>query len=197
MASRPAIILYDQCSLSEIMDFLSLFQNTNPTLIVAGAHDATIRTVEGLTLAVDAAIPDADTAEYNPVVITGGDVAAAVHDERLRSFLRAAHDETEAVVGGICNGVWLMAAAGLLDGKRCTHTGHPSCGAPDEVIATAKPLFENAHYIPENLVVDGRLVTAKPWASGEFTVQVAWLSGLISEDEVESTRRYLRGDFEP
>ena len=197
MASRPAVVLYDQCSLSEIMDFLSLFQSTNPTVLVAGTHGETIRTVEGLSLAANASISDAVPAEHNPIVITGGDVAAAIHDESLKSFLRTAHDENEAVVGGICNGVWLMAAAGLLDGRRCTHTGHSSCDAPDEVVATAQPLFEQAHYVPENIVVDGRLVTAKPWARGEFTVQVAQLAGLIEEDEVDSIRSYLSGNFEP
>jgi putative intracellular protease/amidase len=197
MAQRPAVILYDHCTLAEVMDFLSLFQDAKPELIVAGEHDEHIRTIEGFTVVVDATIPQTEPSAYNPIVITGGDVGSAIHDDRLMGFLQAAYADAQSVVGGICNGVWLMAAAGLLDGARCTHTGHPSCNAPDEVVSTAAPLFENARYVPENVVVDGRLVTAKPWARGEFTVQVAHLAGLIERDQAESLRAYLRGEFRP
>ncbi|MFW6261137.1 MAG: DJ-1/PfpI family protein [Spirochaetota bacterium] len=195
MNNRPAIILYDQCALSEIMDFLLLFDSVNPSFLVAGKHGDSIRTVEGLLLTVAETISIDAAREHNPVIVAGGDVAAAIDDDTLSEFLREASTQHEAVVGGICNGSWLLARAGLLAGKRCTHTGHASCHAPAEVIATADALFADAEYVENDIVVDGRIVTAKPWARSEFAVQLGYLSGLLQEDQLSAARDYLRGDY--
>jgi transcriptional regulator GlxA family with amidase domain len=194
MTKRPVVVLYDGCTLVEIVDFLSLFQEYAPHLVVVGNHGETIRTTEGLTLSALENLPDGNLSGLDPVLVPGGDVGSAIGDDSLRAFLRATYAEG-ATIGGICNGVWLLADAGLLEGRRCTHTGHPSCGAPQEVVATAAPLFEKSVYVHENVVVDDRIVTAKPWARGEFTIQLALLAGILLEDRVELLRDYFRGEY--
>ena len=177
------------------MDFLILFQSKGPAILVAGEWNHSIRTGEGLLLTVAETVAIDAAREYNPSVVAGGDVAAALDDDTLSELLRRAYSEQEAVISGICTGSWVLARAGLLAGKRCTHTGHASCGAPAEVIATAEALFADPECAEEDVVVDGRIVTAKPWARSEFAVQLGYLSGLLQPDQLSGARDYLRGDY--
>lgn len=193
MQKQPAVVLYDGCSIGEIMDFLYLFEAQKPAFLVAGKAEGAIRTTEGLVLVVEATAVPSRARDYDPVIVTGGDVGSVIGDSALMAFLETAAAEG-ALLGGICNGAWILARAGLLRGKRCTHTGHESCQAPAELIATAAPLFENAEYVAEDVVIDGSLITAKPWAKAEFAVQLARMSNILSEERVPFVRDYLRGD---
>ncbi|MEW6713265.1 MAG: DJ-1/PfpI family protein, partial [Candidatus Riflebacteria bacterium] len=82
------------------------------------------------------------------------------------------------VVGGICNGALVLANAGILSNRRCTHTAIPKY-APipefQELLDFAEPRFAESVYVDEDVVVDGRLITAKPWAHELFAKRMAEL----------------------
>jgi transcriptional regulator GlxA family with amidase domain len=86
-----------------------------------------LRTSSGLTLTPDAAIADARGPIDTLVVAGGRGVRAAGEDERLISWLRLAARRSRRVAS-VCTGAFLLARAGLLDGRRAT-THWAACAA--------------------------------------------------------------------
>ena len=85
---------------------------------VAGEHDRPLRTTAGMTVSAPYAIGDLDLAGI--VIVPGWRLpgGAGVRPEILE-VLRRAHDEGATVVG-LCLGAFVLAEAGLLDGRRAT-----------------------------------------------------------------------------
>jgi putative intracellular protease/amidase len=154
-----------------------------------------ITIVEGITLNLANTLFPLLGSTYDCVIVAGGNVASVIENEEVDAFLLENYRNPQTVIGGICNGAWVMAKAGLLKGKTVTHTAHSSCDAPTEVINTAAPYFAGSEYSFENVVIDGRIVTAKPWAKAEFTVRVAELAGVVEENKADYYLRLLRGDY--
>lgn len=82
-----------------------------------------VSTTSGLVLRVDRSIGDvspAELADIDTFMVTGGlGSRAAMEDERLLAFVRQAAAPARRVVS-ICTGAVILAAAGLLEGRRAT-----------------------------------------------------------------------------
>lgn len=82
-----------------------------------------VSTTSGLVLRVDRSIADVSPAELagiDTLMVTGEQGSrAAMEDERLLAFVRRAAVPARRVVS-ICTGAIILAAAGLLDGRRAT-----------------------------------------------------------------------------
>lgn len=79
-----------------------------------------VRSNSGLTVQVDTGVGDLDPRGVDTVLVAGGtDVDAARLDERLIGWISAAAGSARRVAS-VCSGVFLLAAAGLLDGRRVT-----------------------------------------------------------------------------
>lgn len=90
------------------------------------------------------------------VLVPGGPGhVSAAQDERLRRWLRAV-DETTIFTTSVCTGSLILAAAGLLDGRRAT-THWLSVGGLTE---------HGAIHDNSRVVVDGKYVTAAGVSSG-------------------------------
>lgn len=173
------------------MPLLSMLEG-HAEIVIAGPSTEAIRTSEGVRLAVDTTFASASLEDVKLLVIPGGDPESVLHDDALMTLLRAA----ETPIAAICNGALLLAAAGLLRGKRATHTA-VEVYAPrpdfDVLLDVAKTLFEGSTYVDEDVVIDGALITSKPWAALAFAKQAAVKSGLVTYEHAASRARYLRG----
>ncbi len=118
--------------------------------------DQTYSEKPGHNFTLNATFADANPADYDALVIPGG---------RAPEYLRLNHDVIAAVqhfaqankpIAAICHGAQLLAAAGVLNGKRCS--AYPACG-PDVNAAGGK----YAEVPVTEAVVDGNLVTAPAW----------------------------------
>ncbi|HEY0062403.1 MAG TPA: DJ-1/PfpI family protein [Telluria sp.] len=78
----------------------------------------------------------------------GPGVASALHDQALRDCIGRV-DATSSWTVGICNGVLLLGAAGLLDGRRVT----------TNYFARGQASAYGAEVLPRRHVQDGRLLT--------------------------------------
>lgn len=187
--SELGIVAFPGCAWTEISPALAVLRA--PSVRVLGPGTAPVATAEGVRL-----LPDVGWAGAEPpavLLVPGGDPASVVEDPELHAFLADAVERS--VVGAICNGALLLARAGCLRGRSVTHTAVPRYApvpAFAELLAFAGPVLEGSRYVDEDVVVDGRLVTAKPWAALDFAKAVARAAGRDRE-EAASRVRYQRG----
>jgi putative intracellular protease/amidase len=112
--------------------------------------------------------------EADFIVIPGGSCGDAVVHPGLLALLKKV-DGKGGLLAGICNGALVLASAGVLKGRRCTHTARPKY-APlpqfRELLEIASKLFADSIYVDEDVVVSANVITAKPSASRQFAVAV-------------------------
>ena len=89
-----------------------------PTVVSVGG--GTITTSSGLGLATAPAPPGTGAGEIDTLVVAGGEgTGDALADPDLLAWLRKAAGRTRRVTS-VCSGAFLLAAAGVLDGRRAT-----------------------------------------------------------------------------
>jgi putative intracellular protease/amidase len=129
--------------------------------------------------------------QADALLIPGGDPGSIIPGGLATAAIRALHDRG-AVVAGICAGALVMASAGLLKGIRATHNYTLEFTGPEAVNFTA-PYWEGLIYERSDVVVDGRLITAMPWAYAKFSATVAVALGEMSEAQAHDLVARHRG----
>ncbi|WP_354699446.1 HTH-type transcriptional regulator CdhR [Paraconexibacter sp. AEG42_29] len=128
---RVALLLLEQVVLHDVGSATQVFgprvsrperPDQQYAMTVCGARRGTVMSTSGIRLSVDAgleALADAD------LIVVPGTLPAAIADEhRTFAALRAAHARGARVMS-ICTGAFVLAHAGLLDGRRATtHWGY-------------------------------------------------------------------------
>ena len=108
-----------------------------------------------------------DPADYVALVVPGGRAPEYLRlNERVLSVVRH-FAEAGKPIAAICHGAQLLAAAGVLQGRKCS--AYPAC-RPEVELAGGEYVelgFTEA-------VVDGNLVTAPAWPA-----HPAWIGGLL------------------
>ena len=132
-------------------------------LLDAGAHvevaaptPAEIGGEHGYRLNPTMIIDEVDPTQFDLLVIPGGfpdGAPATVRDLPNAQAVARAFMEANKPVASICHGPWLLAAAGVVEGRRLTSYWHD--GVPEDVRA-AGGLWEDAA-----VVTDGNLVTSR------------------------------------
>lgn len=126
---------------------------------VTGSH--------GITITADLLFEEADYDECDMIVLPGGmpgTLNLMSHEglmEKIREF-----DEEEKMLSAICAAPMVLAAAGVLEGRRATI--YP--GMEDKLIG--------AEYSPDRVVIDGNIITSKgPGTAMEFALAIAKTHG--------------------
>ena len=118
--------------------------------------DQTYSEKPGHNFTLNATFADINPADYDALVIPGGRAPEYI---RLNQEVIAAVQhfaQANKPIAAICHGAQLLAAAGVINGKRCS--AYPACGP--EVNAAGGQYVE----VPvTEAVVDGNLVTAPAW----------------------------------
>ncbi len=153
---NTAILLYDGFTALDAVgpyEVLSRLPGGRVTFVATDAGP--VRTDNGmLTLRAERSLADVPAPEIVLVPGGPGEVAARAGGPAL-DWLRAAH-ETSTWTTSVCTGSLILAAAGLLDGKRAT--GH--------WLAMDKLRELGADAVSERYVFDGKLVTAAGVSAG-------------------------------
>jgi transcriptional regulator GlxA family with amidase domain len=131
-ARRIAMLAFPDALLLDIAGPLQVFASASAVLAAAGREDAPAYSVEVLArrggpLRTSAGIEilarglrNADPAAIDTLLVSGGEgTRAAAGDRALIGWLREAAPEIRRV-GSVCTGAFLLASAGLLDGRRAT-----------------------------------------------------------------------------
>jgi transcriptional regulator GlxA family with amidase domain len=165
----PDVQALDITGPSEVFSLADRIAGGAYSLELGAADGLPITTSSGLRLLPHRALPRGSRAIDTLVVAGGFGVSAAEHDERLIAWLRAASTRSRRVAS-VCTGAFLLARAGLLDGRRAT-THWAACRAlaerHPEVEVAADPIY----------VRDGNVYT-----SAGVTAGIDLALGLVEED---------------
>jgi transcriptional regulator GlxA family with amidase domain len=151
-----AVVLYDRVTaLDAIGPYEVLSRLPGSTVSFVGAEAGAVRTDNGmLGLLADVALADAPRPEVVLVPGGPGEVAARAGGPML-AWLREAH-ETSTWTTSVCTGSLVLAAAGILEGRRAT--GH--------WLALEQLRALGAEPVQERVVFDGKIVTAAGVSAG-------------------------------
>ncbi|MEB3830169.1 DJ-1/PfpI family protein [Phormidium sp. CCY1219] len=129
--------------------------------------DQTYSEKPGHNFALNATFDAVDPARYDALVIPGGRAPEYLRlNQKVLDMTRHFADANKPIAA-ICHGLQLLAAAGVLQGKRCT--AYPACG-PEVSLAGG----EYVETPVDRAVVDGNLVTAPAWPA-----HPAWLAEFL------------------
>ena len=153
---KIAILLYDGfTALDAIGPYEVLSRLPDSSLTFVAQEAGPVRTDNGiLTLIAERAIDDVEAPDIVLVPGGPGEVAARAGGPVL-DWLRAVH-ETSTWTTSVCTGSLILAAAGLLDGKRAT----------SHWLALEQLGRLGAVPVAERVVFDGKLVTAAGVSAG-------------------------------
>ena len=130
--------------------------------------DQTYSEKPGHRFALNATFDEIDPRDFQGLVVPGGRAPEFLRlDDRVLEMVRH-FSESGKPIAAICHGLQLLAAAGVLDGKRCT--AYPACG-PEVTLAGG----DYVEVPVTDAVVDGQLVTAPAWPA-----HPAWIARFLT-----------------
>jgi transcriptional regulator GlxA family with amidase domain len=151
-----AILIYDRfAAMDAVGPYEVLSRLPDSTVTFVAPEAGPVRTDTGvLGLVADASLAELSAPDI--VLVSGGPgQAALMQDGPVHEWLRAAHVGSTWTTS-VCTGSLILAAAGLLDGKRATSNW----------LALAELRGMGVEVVPERVVFDGKLVTAAGVTAG-------------------------------
>jgi protease I len=118
--------------------------------------DQTYSEKPGHNFTLNASFDDVNASDYDGLIIPGGRAPEYIRlNEKVLQICRHFANANKPIAS-ICHGLQVLAAADVLEGKRCT--AYPAC-SPDVLRAGGKYTEVSV----TDAVVDGTLVTAPAW----------------------------------
>lgn len=137
--------------------------------------DQTYSEKRGHNFTLNATFDEIDPAGYDGLVVPGGRAPEYLRlNNKVLDIVRH-FDSAGKPIAALCHGPQLLAAAGVLKGRRLN--AYPAC-APEVTLAGGT--FVETDFF--GAVVDGNLVTGPAW-----TAHPAWLAGFLEVVERHST----------
>jgi putative intracellular protease/amidase len=177
---RVAVLLYPDCIFFEIAAAVELLAQHGRVQYFTpdgGHHESS----NGACIFAAGSYADLAGLTVDAVLVPGGNPDSIIELRLANECLRVVYARG-AVLAGICAGALVIAASGLLAGRRATHT-YTAEFAPSHIVNFVAPLFYGVIYERENAVRDGSLITAQPWAVFEFAALIAEALGLMGDKE--------------
>ncbi len=171
--------LAEGCEELEAVTIIDLLRRAGIEVVTAGLVPGPVRASRGTTLVPDTTLDEVRQRRFDMIVLPGG-LPGADHlqrDPRLKEMLREAAAEGRWV-GAICAAPKVLAAAGLLEGRRAT-------AYPGVLEALDVPGLEPSGAPVEE---DGRILTSRgPGTAMDFALAIIErLEGADKRHEVEA-----------
>lgn len=197
-AKRIGLLVFDGV---EVLDFCGPFEVFSITrldearryetsspfeLSLISAGDEVITAAGGLRVIPDHSL--ADSMGLDVLVVPGGPgVRRAEGDQRLLEWIAAQHVQVE-ILASVCTGAFLLAAAGLLDGRRATTHWR--------WLGRLRDRYPNIEVLEETRVVEaGKILTAGGVTAG-IDLALAIVARLCGTEVAGVTARQLEYDWQ-
>jgi 4-methyl-5(b-hydroxyethyl)-thiazole monophosphate biosynthesis len=176
--ARVLVPLAQGCEELEAVTITDLLTRAGIDVVTAGLNDQPVKASRGITLVPDTRLDDVVADDFDMIVLPGG-LPGADHldaDPRIHDMLKQLHEKGK-YTAAICAAPKVLAAAGLLNGRRAT--SYP--GVLDNMI------LPEVDVQPEAVVNDDRVITSRgPGTAMDFTLElIEQLQGKEIRDEVE------------
>jgi putative intracellular protease/amidase len=152
---RVAVVLFNY---AEDIDFtapIEVFGQSNAQVFTVAATTKPIVTVWGLHIRPDYDLAHAPASDV--VLIPGGGVSNALNGDQVVNWIRQRAPQQKYVLS-VCNGAFILAKTGLLDGLTATTTA----GRIEELARA----YSKIHVVRERVVDNGKFITAGGLSSG-------------------------------
>ena len=181
-AQRPevSVMLFPGCILFEIA--LALEQVASHYTVrfytpLGDVHQSS----QGFELQAHGSYETLATADSVAVLVPGGDTRGALAGAYPVREALLSHMHNGALIAAICAGNLILAYAGILEGRRGTHH-YTREHAPQARVDAASRYWDTMIFERADLVIDGNVITAQPWAYREYAAAVAeYLNILVPE----------------
>jgi putative intracellular protease/amidase len=189
---KVAVLVFNGCELLDFSGPYEMFGAAGCDVFTVAATKDPITTAMGLTVVPRYTFADAPQPEV--LVIPGGAIRAAAKDEPTLAFIRKTTEGTKQTMS-VCNGAFILANTGLLDGLSATTTNGN--------IPRMTQQFPKVHVVHDQRYVDnGHLVTTAGLSAGMdgalhviaklFGTGYAQQVALGEEYDWEATSKYAR-----
>ena len=172
---KVLVLLAQGCEELEAVTVIDLLRRAGIEVVTAGLQAGPVTASRGTVLVPDSTL-DAELDQTFAMVVLPGGLPGARYleeDRRVRDLLRQ-QASAGGYVAAICAAPKVLAAAGLLDGRRAT-------AYPGALVADA---FPQMTLVSDPVVVDGRVVTSRgPGTAMDFALS------LIEQLRGETCRR--------
>jgi transcriptional regulator GlxA family with amidase domain len=179
-----ALVLFPELTLLDLVGPLQVLRALPPpyrTVVVAERREPMV-TDTGLALTADRTF--AEVPHPFAIVVPGGPGSvASMGNAAVQGYIRSASPGAE-VVGSVCTGALVLAATGLLDGRRATT--HWAYASELEKLG--------AHYVRERWVEDGKFITAGGVSAG---IDMALALAARLTDRATAERIQLGIEYDP
>ena len=177
--ARVLVPLAQGCEELEAVTIVDLLRRAGIEVVTAGLDEQPVRASRGIILIPDVTLDKALQKDYDMVVLPGGLPGAdnLKNDDRIIRLL-VQMKQADKYTAAICAAPFVLAEAGLLEGKRAT--GYPGCLDKDSA--------PGLDYVDQPVVTDGKVITSRgPGTAMDFALElIAILSGKQLRDEVEA-----------
>lgn len=154
---KDVFFVYDNCCFYEIVTLSYFMRYSGCDLVFCAQENRPVKAMEGFTVLPDLTLEELDCGQIRSFILPGGAISAVNH-EGIWSLLRELRAK-DRLIAGICAGVDVLDAAGILEGVRSTHS------------------------TDEDMVRDGNIITARANAHVDFAIETAKALNLFSSEE--------------
>lgn len=159
---KDVFLIYDGCCFYEIVTLSYFMSFSGCDLVFCAPEGKPVKAMEGFTVQPDLSLRELNREQIRSLILPGGAISAVNHQE-IWSLLQQLKAK-QVLIAGICAGVDVLDAAGILEGIHSTHS------------------------VDEDLVRDGNIITARANVYLDFAIKTAEVLGLFSgEDDLKET----------
>lgn len=169
------VLVYNSFVQFEVV-LAAYFMKTQSEVHTLGLNSMPVISCEGFSINPSAVLGNMDVNAIDLLVIPGGEVGELAANESLLALIRSMNAAGKTVAG-ICGGVTVLKAAGVLEGRSYVDNqegreaaenakGLPDAGTSDEV----------------NVIRDGNILTAKPNGYVDFALELGRMMDIYQDE---------------